>query len=44
MFNVSHKTITKVLEKNHIPRIGVGRRKYKLDESYFDHIDTPEKA
>lgn len=43
-FNVSHKSIAKVLEENGIPRTGVGRRKYTLNENYFDCIDTPNKA
>ena len=44
VFNCNHKTIAKVLEKNSIDRIGVGLRKYKLNEHYFDYIDTPNKA
>lgn len=43
-FNVSHKTIAKVLEKNGIPRTGVSRRKYNVNENYFDNIDTVNKA
>ena len=43
-FNCDHKTITRVLERNGIDRIGVGLRKYKLNEYYFDDIDTPNKA
>ena len=44
-FNIkSHHVILKVLERNNIPRTGVGLRKYKLNENYFDNIDTPNKA
>lgn len=43
-FNVSHKTIAKVLERHNIPRTGIGKRKYELNEHYFDEIDTPNKA
>lgn len=44
VFNCKHKTIAKVLERNGIDRAGVGLRKYKLNEHYFDNIDTPNKA
>lgn len=43
-FNVSHKKIARVLDKYGIERIGNGRRKYNLNENYFDSIDTPNKA
>lgn len=43
-FSVGHKTIAKVLQKYNIPRTNVGRRRYDLDEHYFDSIDTPNKA
>lgn len=43
-YNTSHKTIARVLDEYEIKRIGNGRRKYKLDEHYFDVIDTPNKA
>ena len=43
-YNCSHKTISRVLDKYNIQRIGNGRRKYNLDESYFDVIDNPNKA
>lgn len=43
-FGCSHKPILKVLERHNIPRTGVGNRKYKLNEEYFDNIDTPNKA
>lgn len=32
-FNVSHKTIAKVLDKQGIPRTGISRRKYQIDEN-----------
>lgn len=43
-YGVSHKIIAKVLDKYGIPRTGVGKRKYSLNEEYFDNIDTPNKA
>lgn len=43
-FNVCHKVIARILEEHNIPRTGVGQRKYKLNEKYFDKIDTPTKA
>lgn len=43
-FNVSHKIIAKVLDKHNISRTGVGKRRYFLDEHYFDEINTPNKA
>ena len=43
-FGVGHKVISRILEINNIPRVGNGRRKYKLNENYFDVIDTPNKA
>ena len=44
VFGYSHKPIAKVLERHNIPRTGVGNRKYKLNENYFDEINTPNKA
>lgn len=44
MYNVSHKVIARILEKNNIKRTGVGKRKYLLDEYYFDNIDNQNKA
>ena len=44
LFGVSHKVISKVLEKNNIPRTKTGHRKYHFDEHYFDVINTPNKA
>lgn len=44
LFGFSHKKVARVLEELCIPRTGVGRRKYQLDECYFDEIDTPNKA
>lgn len=43
-FSVSHKTIAKVLDRNGIPRTGVSRRKYSVNQNYFDNIDKPNKA
>ena len=44
LFGCSHKKVARVLEGLCIPRTGGGRRKYQLDECYFDEIDTPNKA
>ena len=44
MFNVSHKTIAKVLDGLGMPRIGAGKRIYAINEHYFDEIDTQNKA
>lgn len=43
-YNCSHKKIAKILESNGIKRTGKSRRKYPLNEFYFDSIDTSEKA
>lgn len=43
-FNVSHKKIARILDEYGIKRTGVSRRKYKIQEDYFDSIDTPNKA
>ena len=43
-FGCNHKRIAKVLKEYNIPRTGVGKRKYFLNEHYFDVIDTPNKA
>ena len=43
-YGVYHKVIAKVLDEFGIERTGVGKRKYKLNEHYFDVIDTPNKA
>ena len=43
-YGVTHKTITKILDKCGIQRRNGGRRRYKLNENYFDDIDTPNKA
>ena len=42
-YNVSHKTIARLLDKHGIERSNRGR-KYFFDEHYFDNIDTPNKA
>ena len=44
IFDCHYSKIIKVLEEYKIPRVGNGHRKYKLNETYFDVIDTPNKA
>ena len=44
MFNLEHKVIERVLKKFNVARTGAGRRKYNLNEHYFDAIDTQNKA
>lgn len=44
LYSVNHHLISKILEKHNIERIGNGKRKYKLNETYFDEIDTQTKA
>lgn len=44
MYSTSHKVIARLLENNDIKRTGVGRRKYCVDEHYFDSIDNQNKA
>lgn len=44
IYGVTHKTITKILDKCGVQRRNGGRRKYKLNENYFDNINTPNKA
>lgn len=44
VFGCSHHTIAKVLKYHNIDRTGLSRRKYGINENYFDSIDTPEKA
>lgn len=39
-----HKLVSKILEENNIKRINNNKRIYKLNEHYFDRIDTPNKA
>jgi hypothetical protein len=43
-YGVTHKTITRILDKCDVQRRTSGHRKYKLNENYFDDIDTPNKA
>lgn len=45
-FETSRPTINSVLKKNGIElnQNGIAQRKYKIDEHYFDAIDTPNKA
>lgn len=44
LFNVGHKVITKILEEKGIKRTAAKKRQYKINEHYFDEIDTPNKA
>ncbi len=44
LYGVTHKVITKILDKKGIKRCNNSNRKYKLNEAYFDEIDTPNKA
>lgn len=44
MFGVGHKVIAKILDECGIKRTGASRRQYKINEHYFDQIDTPNKA
>ena len=39
-----HKLVSRILEENNIIRTNNGMRKWKLNESYFDKIDTLNKA
>lgn len=41
---IYHKLISDVLSENKIERIGNNKRKYSLNEHYFDDINTPNKA
>ena len=41
---IYHKAVARVLEKNNIKRVNNGKRKYSINEQYFDNIDTPNKA
>ena len=43
-YDVTHKTITKILDKYGVKRRNNCHRKYTLNENYFDIIDTPNKA
>lgn len=43
-YGVDHKFIGRILDTYGIKRIGNGQRTYKVNEHYFDEIDTPEKA
>lgn len=43
-YGVSHHCIAKVLEEMKIPRDGKSRRKYNLDEEYFDNIASQNQA
>lgn len=43
-YGCSHKKIAKVLEAYNIPRTGISRRKYRINENFFDKIDNQDKA
>lgn len=43
-FGCSYQKICNILDEYNIKRIHNGVRKYKLNEHYFDNIDTPNKA
>lgn len=44
-FVISHHSIAHVLDRNGIPRSSkTGKRIYAINETYFDKIDTPNKA
>lgn len=42
--NSTYQTILDILKKYNILKTNPGRRKYNLNELYFDSIDTPNKA
>lgn len=44
VFGVGNHVVEKVLKERGIKRTGAGRRSYKINEHYFDEIDTPNKA
>ena len=44
LFNVGHNVITKILEERGIKRTAAKKRQYKINENYFDNIDTQNKA
>lgn len=44
LFGVGHKVITKILEERGVVRTASKNRQYKINENYFDKIDTPNKA
>jgi len=43
-YPIKARTVKTILKKYNIPRRGNGVRKYSLDESFFDVVDTEEKA
>lgn len=43
-FNTNRKTVSRLLNQLHIERSAPSRRTYKLNEHYFDQINTPTKA
>lgn len=44
LFNVGHKIIAKILEEKGVKRTAAKNRRYKINENYFDIIDTQNKA
>lgn len=43
-YKLYHKYVSKILDKYDVKRINNGKRKYCVNEHYFDNIDTPNKA
>jgi len=43
-YNISYKSVARILKSCGIDLSGNGQRQYKLNEYYFDVIDTPSKA
>ena len=41
-YNCYHKVIAKILDKHNIQRVGNGRRKYDLDEHYFETYEEAD--
>lgn len=44
LYGVNNKPISVVLDEYGIDRVGIGRRKYIINENYFSLIDSPNKA
>lgn len=44
MYNVGHKTIAKILDELGIKRTGQSKRKYMMNEYYFDCINNQNKS
>lgn len=43
-FNLYHKSVNDILDEYGIERTGKSNRKHKLNEHYFDNIDSQDKA